>query len=542
MATTKATKKKKKAVVSEVTVIEATQPKIKNNTLPFMIGADPEFLLFYGSRGLDASTLIKNFFQNSTFEGVSAGYLIPNVGDFGWDGASSTGELRPVATKNIQTMVDNIGTMLKTMSEKMPYVDITTLSIGSSIGGHMHLDDFIHKRRSTYSDNIEEIIPKEEKRVIKVLSTYLIPVAASDHRVSALKRLKSERYGKLNDVRFDLKGDVITAEVRGLTAEWITSPKVAYATLAYVATVWEELKIRNSELAKNPLVIRTDEHLNQIHKLMLSDYKVIEETICKSIKKEIKTFKLYAQFKEEIDFILNPTAVMKEKEKYGWNINQGWGLTKTTKQPTKANLLNKKKLVEIMKTQDIPNVENHFTVNYNDDYNVAKFALAISERVAALNWKINNEYFLFGYKKGIEGYGASNTKGEFYCMPTNEELDTTIEKHSRMRSRAHDQVSGTSRIDPKSGKIKQPYTNLTVIGIPYSDRAEDNINNLIELIWNIENNKTNAKPQSSFRTSITVAKEQTTDITLAMGDEYDAYDNNRRMDISEIISEITEIE
>jgi hypothetical protein len=123
--------------------------------LPFSIGSDPEFLMFFGNRGLDAAAIITTFFRNKEYRSGDNGYIIPNVGNFGWDGAASTGELRPKATKTIAEMVEHLRVMLSTIVEKVPTVDLTTLSIGSPIGGHIHVDDFIHKY-SEY-DGIKEI-------------------------------------------------------------------------------------------------------------------------------------------------------------------------------------------------------------------------------------------------------------------------------------------------------------------------------------------------------------------------------------------------
>lgn len=521
------TTKSKKAVVT------------KNSVLPYKIGSDPEFLMFYGSRGLDASDIISNFFRNSTeVRSADSGYKIENVGVFGWDGASSTGELRPVATDNIEVMVKNIGTMLSKISEKMPFVDLTTLSIGSPIGGHIHLDDFLHHLDGNRSNGIEVNNQREKTRVVRLMATYLMPVAASDHRVSAINRLNSNNYGKLYDIRFEKKGPAITAEVRGLTAEWMTTPKIAYATFAYLATVWHELKTRSLELSKDTNILRTEEHINQMHKMLLSDYKMIEETFCKHIHKQVKTFALYKQFQEEIDFICNPSLVMKEKERVGWNINNGWSLNTKTVKPTKSVLLGKKAVAQVMKTNDIPDVERHFAIPYNDDYNVAKFSTAISERIASVNWQLKNDYFLFGMMKGVEGYGVMNSAKEFFAIPHNRAHHATNETFERMLSRAHNRnIFRGARIDPKNGSIREPMKNLIIIGIPYKERSVDDTRSLIEIIWKIENKKLTPQSINQFvAVPEVVGKEEPSSLSQCIANDEET--NLNDYDVSTITREL----
>ncbi len=481
----------------------------QKSELPFMIGCDPEFLMFFGTRGLDASDIIKSFFRNHPEYKLQndSGYTIPNVGNFGWDGSSSTGELRPVATKNIQTMVDNIGKMLQTLSEKFPTVDLTTLSIGSPIGGHIHLDDFLHNMDS---DGYVTINTKAEKiRVENILATYLLPLCASDHRISALNRLQENngRYGKITDFRFEKKGSIITNEVRGLTAEWMTTPYLTYATFAYIATVWHELKTKSLELNKADYIPRTKQQTESLQRMILGDYKIIERGITQEIRKSIKTFELYPQFKEHIDFILKPDVVMQHKESVGWNINTGWNLNKT-KKPTKRALISPNTALNILRKQNIPDIKEHFALMYNDDYNVNLFSTAIAERIAGLNWQLKNDYFLFGFKKDVEGYGAMAPDGNMYTMPINRETEETRILMLRMQERSIGRI--TARIDPKTGQIRHANNNKKIIiGIPYEDRANKNPKGLIELIYKIENNKIKAQPISTFTSSRVVAKDET---------------------------------
>lgn len=513
-------------------VKKQTKATKKDTELPFMIGCDPEFLMFFGSRGLDASHVLTSFFNSGPYTNRNGGFNIPKVGNFGWDGAASTGELRPVATKSIQQMVDNIGTMLKTISDKMPTVDITTLSIGSPIGGHIHVDDFMHKYNAE-NGFIEEPNLQEMARVRNLMATYLLPIAASDHRVSALARLRGNNYGRLTDLRFERKGKIITCEIRGLTAEWMTTPKIAYATFAYVVTVWHELQKRNKELIKSDFVTRTDEQNENLQKMMLADYKIIERGICQSIKKEIETFELYPTFKNEIDFILKPEKVLDEKRAVGWNIRAGWNFSQT-KKPTKKDLLNPTKAMTVLKKQNIPDINLHFGMSYNDDFNVALFSSEIAERVAGLNWQLKNDYFLFGFKKDVDGYAAMTPDGQFFTMPTNAATADVEMVCKKMQSRSRNQ--NITRIDPKTGQIRKVDNhNKIIIGIPYEERASKNVKGLIELIYNIENNKIEPKARATFDATVTVNKNPK---EATLSEIIDQSRDERNYDVSQILSSI----
>ncbi len=501
----KSTKKTKAKPKAKPKAVKATWVEPE---LPFMIGCDPEFLMFFGTRGLDASQIINSFFsRNPQYRSGNNGFQIPNVGNFGWDGASSTAELRPVATKKISTMVENLRTMLTTISEKIPTVDLTTLSIGSPIGGHIHVDDFLHSRESDYS-GLNPTSRAEVTRVENVMATYLLPIAASDHRVSALNRLKGGNYGKLTEFRYERKGNVVTNEIRGLTAEWMTTPELAYATFAYIVTVWHELKKRNAELAKADFITRTKEQNQTLQRMMLGDYKIIERGISQSIRKEIKSFELYPVFQKQIDFILNPEAVMEHKAGVGWNINTGWNLTKF-KKPSKRALTSPKMATEVLRKQSIPDIHQHFGLMYNDDYNVSLFSSAIAERIAGLNWQLKHDYFLFGFKKDVNGFAAMWPDGRMFVMPTNKPIAEIISVMQKMQKRAIGRY--VARIDPKTGQVRRTDNNSKIIiGIPYEDRAAKDPRALIELIYNIENKKLEPQTAESFASTVVVAKDKVT--------------------------------
>ena len=474
---------------------------LTSKKLPFKVGADPEFLIFHGVRALDAQNMMSAFFaRKSGMRQAQMGYKIDKVGEIGWDGAASTGELRPEPSDSPAEVVNKIGTLIGTMHKHLPFLDYTTLSIGSPIGGHVHLDapaELVQLGRGGASSTEQQ---KEMNRVQKLLASFLMPIVASEHRVSSNSRLAMD-YGRVDDMRWDQRGSQGTIEVRGMSAEWITSPKIAMATLAYMGVVWHELLKHNKELIKEKSILKTKGHIDAIQRMMLSDYKPIEDAIIRSMQKIVRGFELYPQFKEEIELILHPREAMAIKDKAGWNLTDGWKITsdKVRSQPTKKTLLSDKKVADRLKSADHTAIEQGFHVPYNDDYNMQLFAKAITDRIAGLNWKLSHEYFLFGLKKGIEGYAAMRTDNKkFYAIPLNQDKDKTQVSCEKMAGRFEQEQRNSVRIDPKTGKTRRNGSNQIVIGIPYSVRAENNTKSLVDLVWSIEHGKISPKELAEF--------------------------------------------
>jgi len=413
-----------------------TKPKIKERKLPFKLGADPEFLLFHGNRALNARGLLESFLKSKTgLRGGGGGYRMEGIGEIGWDGASSTGELRPEPADSPEGITQNIELLIKTMHKHLPFLDYTTLSIGASIGGHIHIDVPNHLVQSPGSNNSirptrtyapGEIQPErpedntgtwglaprnitvreqqsEMNRITKLLATFVMPIIASEHRISSTGRLAGS-YGKADDIHWDRQNNGQgTLEIRGMSAEWMTSPKTVLSTMAYFAVIMNEVVKHNKELILEQAILKTKGHINAVQQMMLSDYQIIEVAIVKSLAKTIQQFELYKMFKEEVDFIMHPHAVMAEKEKYGWTLTSGWDLNEQGKNPTKKDIFSNKKIASRLKNADHVAIEEGFSVPFNDDYNVALFAKSITDRIATINWKLTNEYFLFGLKKRNRG-------------------------------------------------------------------------------------------------------------------------------------------
>ena len=461
--------------------------------LTFKLGADPEFLLFYGNKVVHAREAFVTYMVKEGMPGVDAGFKVDNAGNIGWDGHPATGEMRPAAANSPKGLTDNIGILLQAVHKAMPFLDISTLSIGSPTGGHIHVD--------IANPQIMEN-PREKSRISRLVATFLIPIVASEHRICTAYRASSS-YGNPADLRMQQipgSGGKYTLEIRGPSAEWTTTPKIAECTLAYIATVWTEIQKRHELLAKTEVALKTEQQIKATYGAIISDYKPTRDGIMKAITETVRTFELYPKYKEEIEYILNFREVYNDKEKVGWNINQGWNFD-DKKAPSKRALLSEKTVSAKSKDVDMQLLDTSFNVSYNDDYNVQMFSQALSQRIAGLGWKLKYEYFLYGLKKGVDGFLAQegNTE-ELIAVPSNMIKDDVKATTKKMRDRYADKgKTNLYRIDPKTGKARIGFNDVMIIGLPYEMRQKKDVKEFIDLIWKIEQKKLKPKPIGKWK-------------------------------------------
>ena len=486
---------------------------LSNPNLPFKIGADPEFLMFYNNKILNAKSTFKSIYAKHTTDTSSQqqidktmGYKVGHHGNVGWDGLDQTAELRPTAETNIDTLINHIKELLKSIHQTLPFADLTTLSIGNPIGGHIHID---------ISDT-PEINDQDQRKIRKLIATFLLPIITTDHKICASIRTNanSSNYGQIDDIRIqelpDTNPTVTTLEIRGPSAEWLTTPKIAKATLAYIGTMWYEIKTNQNTLLKHKTTIKNKLQTESLQQIILSGYKPLVQTAVSQIGQLIKTFALYPQFKKEIDFILDTDAVYKEKETAGWNIATGWGFNTYTKQPTQREILSDKKTKTELKKTNIDIITQNTHVTYSDDRHVNIFADALNERITAFQWKLKHEYILFGLKKDTMGYLAApclqftgkktqKTHTGFYELPKERNIEELITTLQNMYQRT--QNHNKPLINPKNGQIKTRTQEIIGIGIPYDIRIDKNIKSLLKLVWHIEKNTLKLKQENEFHTS-----------------------------------------
>lgn len=446
------------------------------------MGADPEFNLMVLGNRVSAYQVLRTTLGESRTSGP--GFPTPG-GQLGWDGCDATGEIRPKPAGTPEELVDNIYKIFKTYSNKLDFFDFSTLSLAAPVGGHIHL---------SLADP-GEIAPSERETAImhKYLASFYLPLFLGENSFNLNLRLKTN-YGRLGDYRVDRKGETFCYEFRCPSAEWLTTKKTAMATLAYIATVYHEIKTKPERFKKMKGVIySTNSQGNALQDLVVDGYKPIAQSLTNEIKKQIKTFTLYPRYKKEIDFILSPSKVLADKAKANYNILAGWGLTspKKTSLSLKTVLSNKSTIAP--EGIDLNQIARNLDFIVNDDLNVATLAEVLANRVVSLKWKLKHRYIFFGLRKGISNYYVANAKQEYLIgaenLKTIEDINTMASVMGKMFSRYDRNFRPTLSFDPTTGtvkKIKVDPKQIIAVGIPYADREKLNTKEFLRTIYLIE--------------------------------------------------------
>lgn len=449
---------------------------------PFKIGADPEFTIIFRDKTIRAKTLMESIFEKKYKKNSDMGYAIKNAGEIGWDGAAATAELRPAPVCNPYQLTKNIRTLLEAFSEKTKLYCLTTMSDKAPIGGHIHLEI-----------NNDEYLNSERKRnnLNKKISSFYTPIMIGEDIVNIKSRMK-RGYGEINDHRSERKSEgKMTIELRAPTAEWLTTPEVATATLAYLATVYHEIVShpKNFNKAKE-IIIQSELQNKALQDLALTRYLPITKMLTSKIKKYIKTFEYYKYYKKEIDFILSPQKIINEKRKAKFDIMRGWELA-DFKEPTKRMLLSEKQLQNESLKVDVDQMMGLISMQYNPDVNISEFVKAIKQRTIALNWNLKNEYYFYGLKPKIKDYIIVDKKAKFYSggktIKTILDYLSIEDTTNRMSSRFHN----NQKVLPQ---------NHIIIGIPYEERIKLNTKKFIEIIYDLEKN--NIKPKKILESKL----------------------------------------
>lgn len=462
----------------------------------FTIGADPEFNLIMQGRRINArSTLLNILGKNKDFvqdrEGM--GYETGKEGNIGWDGHDSTGEIRPTPAKTADELVNNLGEIFNKFTGACPLFDMSTLSYFGSVGGHIHF-------------SVPEQYRTEQKiaNLHKKMASLYLPVLMSENKLNLQIRTKGG-YGKLGDFRsqsYDHRTSQINGyEFRSPSAEWLTTKKIALATLAYAGTIYNEVINHPDKIKKmSDIFFKTEKQAEALQMLAMSDYESLTIGLFKRIKKEIKKFEFYPEYKDEIEYILDTDQVIKDKQRAAYNILNGWGMRDTIDNPTKKDLLSNKKISKKLEKINMDMMNSLVNITYNNDVNVELFKKAIIERTAVYNWRLKNSYYLFGTKKGLDDYLVFDDQDTMYKgmegMKTNKDKECIESLYYKMKDKflcSNDGVFRTGNreiqmmiagIDPEKEAMKKIF-----IGIPYEDRLKQKVKDFIKIIYDTENKK-----------------------------------------------------
>jgi hypothetical protein len=494
-----------------------------NKNFPFKIGADPEFNIAFANKKVNAKYLISSLFNMSESDGDGMGVKIKeknkSFGTLGWDGCHSTGEIRPDPSANPYTVVENLRKMFEVLASKCQTFNLSTLSNLSSVGGHIHLE---LKKPGESTVSMEKIHKK--------IATFYLPLLLGEDALNIRLRINDGGYGMITDFRTNGK----TYEFRAPSAEWLTTPHIAASTLAYIATVYNEIINRPENIKKySDIIIKNNQQAKALQELTTSNFIILTDIILKRIKKAIKTFEYYPLYKDEIDFILNPKLVFKEKQKANFEILKGWKL-RTKNKITKSLLINKKILAKKINDINIDLISTAIDIKWNDDEGVGNFVSDLKHRIIAYGWNLKHGYIFYGLRNGVDGYVAENANHKWY---TGQEMIKSLADYETITN-IDDRIMGRYCI-MNAVSSEEKRNNIIVIGIPYKDRIAKNSKKMIELIYNIE--KGDLKPTTIDLGALPNVINQTSGIAAVCNKRQDSLresdnDRERRLKNEELIS------
>src|SRR5574343_48392 len=145
----------------------------------FTIGADPEFNVVSQGRKVDARyTMCKLLEKDGKFNS-NTGLIVEGAGNIGWDGCSSTGELRPDPSNYPKGLAENIGKLFEEYANKINLFDLSTLSFYSSVGGHIHFQ--------LPDTNVNDA---KLRKMHRQLASFYLPIMMSENKINLELRNK----------------------------------------------------------------------------------------------------------------------------------------------------------------------------------------------------------------------------------------------------------------------------------------------------------------------------------------------------------------
>ena len=465
---------------------------------PFKLGSDPEFSFVIQGRRVRARDIMRlNLNRKKEFKADDQGFKVEGHGNVGWDGCDSTAELRPKAENDPKLIVEHIRGLITPVHERMPLFEMSTLSLQAPVGGHIHFQLDAETRRSQ----------QKVALIHKKIASFFLPIMMSENKINLRIRAKSS-YGSLTDFHGDNHfvtnngDDEFTYEFRTPSAEWLTTPKICEATFAYLGTVYNEI-INNPNNFKKyaDVVYKNEEQAKALHQLAISDYIGITESIFNRIKKAVRTFATYNDYKDQIEYILNPKKVMEDKKKANYDMTIGWNLKAPVKAPTVKQLLSDKAFAKAASGINLDEMAPLINITYNDDTNVSLFTKELSEKSIAFNWKLKQNYFIFGLRKGVDkaivfDQDKNILKGLEMIETTSDK--TALEDMVKRMINKYNSQSGAKTIDPYTGEIKN--NSFIAVGLPYEERLAKNTKNFLHLIYQLE--KGRLKPELARKSLI----------------------------------------
>lgn len=454
-------------------------------TFPFKLGADPEFVVTMNGRKLSAPKMFNEYLKD--YDGSTV--ILPE-GQIGKD-HNEIAELRPSPSKDPAVVAKNLKTLIARVHRDLPWAELTTTSLWCPLGGHIHLE----RTGTPFTEKTQAHM----RAIFTAMSGLSLPLLMGESAVNQKLRA-SGGYGSILDFRTDHSN---TVEFRPLTAEWLTNERLTKATLSYMGVVWEELVYHTERIREfKGFLPRNEDQLKAIQTLAMDDYKVLTSGLLLKIKKLVRSFSRYEDFKEDIEYIFDVQAVSKEKEAVNYEMARGWGVRTETKRkiPTKTSLLKKDEIAKKIQDVSIENLRNYlnvFTLSSTERSQTVGIEAIIDEigKVAiAHDWKMNNRFFLFGLPKGIPGIIASDSekniiKGTELIKSTRDAKIVDTIFGEAVEAFKQNPAFAMKSISLKTGKSISSSSHSIIVGIPYEDRMAPNAKNTLLTIYDIERKK-----------------------------------------------------
>ena len=445
--------------------------------LPMKIGADPEFTFNIGDSALSASQVIHSLFKDPS--GDKMGKEILDAGVIGWDGCSSTAEIRPSPSTRPEEVVRNIRGLLGAAAKKNSLLSFKTLNLRAPIGGHIHFDTI----------KLPEKFHKDSASIRLLhyhMTLYALPLFLGENFKHAKARRGS--YGHFTDYRVETKGGAKTYEFRVPSAEWITTPEIAEATLSYLGVVFAEIAEDPAKFfkANKDIAFTNEEQARAIEGLFSANYQELIRRHITTIRSRIKTFKYYPDYAKEITYLMSPKRILRDKEKCNYDASIGWGLRKETTHPGKRFFLSplKKEEANFLKKMGSEHIISN-NIRDNGDTSTNFFGSTLATAITKSGAKLEHNYFIYGLRQGIPKPIVYTGKGKFLfghemikTIRDAYEVSSVISRMSE-NSKVPSYETTTKQTDPKQ---------LILIGVPYDERKTMNTKPFLELVWKTERN------------------------------------------------------
>lgn len=449
---------------------------------PFTMGADPEFNIIIQGHKLNAEKLFEKILdkklKKETAEGLM-NFKTPG-GYIGVDGHEATAELRPLPHNHPAGLTDNIQKIFLAIKKQTQLFDFSTLSNAGAVGGHIHL-------------SISDLEKFPQEKVQKILASFYVPLYFNEDTVSQKIR-STENYGKFDDSKIHTihesdEKTIHTFEFRTPSAEWLTTPKITRATLAYIGTIYNEIMYHPENIKDcKEIIITSQAQAKALQELSMSSFAFLTDSLIKKIKENIKNFEFYKEHEKDILFILNHKKVREEKLKNNYNILHGWNIY--DKPNVRKKEFASKKIVMAKKDNTDIELETKaqlIPITYNNDEFVEMFADMLKTKIALHNIKLNNEYFLYGIKSGIPNMVCADKNLDFYkgqeMISDKKDLQIITTPLKNMSQRFSPSPFS------KGGTIKEINAKHIFVGLPYKMRTKMDFKPFLSLIYDLEKNR-----------------------------------------------------